>query len=121
MPRLTTLRGQATGRHRRADRYGLVIQFADQFLAIRGVAALLLLIAKVTLNAADLSDSPSRLIVTVLAYLWVCAAVWMASAPHQVVTGSTLLRRMPPVAEPPVRWAPRSVCSWCYWDCSCTE
>ena len=64
--------------------YWLVIQFADQFLAIRGVAALLLLIAKVTLNAADLSDSPSRLIVTVLAYLWVCVAVWMASAPHQV-------------------------------------
>ena len=64
--------------------YWLVVQFANQFLAIRGVAALLLLIAKVTLNAADLSDSPSRLIVTVLAYLWVCAAVWMASAPHQV-------------------------------------
>lgn len=64
--------------------YALVIQYADQFLAIRGVAALLLLIAKVTLNAADVSDSPSRLIVTVLAYLWVCAAVWMASAPHQV-------------------------------------
>jgi hypothetical protein len=64
--------------------YALVIQYADQFLAIRGVAALLLLIAKVTLNAADVSDSPSRLIVTVLAYLWVCVAVWMASAPHQV-------------------------------------
>jgi hypothetical protein len=64
--------------------YALVIQYADQFLAIRGVAALLLLIAKVTLNAADVSDSPLRLIVTVLAYLWVCAAVWMASAPHQV-------------------------------------
>jgi len=64
--------------------YWLVLQYADQFLAIRGLAALLLLIAKVTLNAADLSDSPSRLIVTVLAYLWVCAAVWMASAPHQV-------------------------------------
>jgi hypothetical protein len=64
--------------------YALAIQYADQFLAIRGVAGLLLLIAKVTLNAADVSDSPSRLIVTVLAYLWVCAAVWMASAPHQV-------------------------------------
>jgi hypothetical protein len=25
-----------------------------------------------------------RLIVTVLAYIWVCVAVWMASAPHQV-------------------------------------
>jgi hypothetical protein len=64
--------------------YALVIHFADQFLAIRGLAALLLLIAKVTLNAADRSDQPSRLIVTVLAYLWVCAAIWMASAPHQV-------------------------------------
>ncbi len=64
--------------------YALVIHFADQFLAIRGLAALLLLIAKVTLNATDVSDSSSRLIVTVLAYLWVCVAVWMASAPHQV-------------------------------------
>jgi hypothetical protein len=64
--------------------YALVIQFADQFLAIRGLAALLLLISKVALDAADRSDSPSRLVVTVLAYLWVCAAIWMASAPHQV-------------------------------------
>jgi hypothetical protein len=64
--------------------YWLVIQFADQFLAIRGLAALMLLIAKLMLDAADLSEMPSRLIVTVLAYLWVCAAVWMASAPHQV-------------------------------------
>jgi hypothetical protein len=64
--------------------YWLVIQFADQFLAIRGLAALMLLIAKVVLNAADVSDSPLRLVVTVLAYIQVCAAVWMASAPHQV-------------------------------------
>jgi hypothetical protein len=64
--------------------YWFVIQYADHFLAIRGLAALLLLISKVTLNAADISDSPARLIVTVLAYLWVCVAVWMASAPHHV-------------------------------------
>jgi hypothetical protein len=64
--------------------YWLVIQYADQFLAIRGTAALLLLIAKVALDAADLSDTPLRLIITVLAYLWVCAAMWMAIAPHQV-------------------------------------
>jgi len=50
--------------------YWLVIQYADQFLAIRGLAALMLLIAKVVLNAA--------------AYIQVCAAVWMASSPHQV-------------------------------------
>jgi len=64
--------------------YWLVIQYADQFLAIRGAAALVLLIAKVALDAADLSELPLRFIVTVLAYLWVCAAIWMAAAPHQV-------------------------------------
>jgi hypothetical protein len=64
--------------------YWLVVQFADQFLALRGLAALLLLIAKVALDAADLSDKPLRLVVTVLAYVWVCVAMWMAAAPHQV-------------------------------------
>jgi hypothetical protein len=63
--------------------YWLVIQYAEQFLAIRGTAALMLLVAKIAIDAADLSDLPSRLVVTVLAYLWVCAAMWMAVAPHQ--------------------------------------
>jgi hypothetical protein len=62
----------------------LVLQFANQFLALRGLAALLLLVGKIALDAADLSDRPIRLVVTVLAYLWVCAAIWMAAAPHQV-------------------------------------
>ena len=64
--------------------YWLVILYAGQFLAIRAAAALLLLIAKAVLDAADLSDAPSRFVVTGLAYLWVCAAIWMAIAPHQV-------------------------------------
>ena len=64
--------------------YWLVIEFAEQFLALRGLAALLLLIAKVMLDAADRSELTLRLIVTVLAYVWVCVAIWMASAPHQV-------------------------------------
>jgi hypothetical protein len=64
--------------------YWLVIQYAEQFLAIRGIAALLLLVAKLAVDAADLSELPSRLVVTILAYLWVCAAMWMAVAPHQV-------------------------------------
>ena len=64
--------------------YWLVIQFADQFLALRGLAALLLLIAKVMVDAADRSELTLRLVVTVLAYVWVCVGVWMASAPHQV-------------------------------------
>jgi hypothetical protein len=64
--------------------YCLVIQFANQFLALRGMAALILLIAKLMVDAADQSDLPMRLIVTVLAYIWVCVAMWMAGAPNQV-------------------------------------
>ena len=64
--------------------YWLVVQFADQFLALRGLAGLLLLVAKVAVDAADLSDMPIRLVVTVMAYIWVCVAMWMAGFPHQV-------------------------------------
>jgi uncharacterized membrane protein YfcA len=62
--------------------YWLVYQFGTPYLSLRAVAALMLLIAKQMLDAADVSDSPYRLIVTVFAYLWVVAAIWMASAPH---------------------------------------
>ena len=54
------------------------------FLALRGTAALVLLVAKVAIDAADLSELSSRLVVTVAAYLGVCGAMWMAIAPHQV-------------------------------------
>jgi hypothetical protein len=62
--------------------YVLVIKYADQFLAFRGLAALLLLAAKVMVDAADMSALTSRLVVTTLAYVWVIAAMWMAIAPH---------------------------------------
>ncbi len=62
--------------------YVLVVKYANQFLALRGVAALLLLGAKVVVDAADKSDLASRLVVTTLAYAWVVAAMWMAIAPH---------------------------------------
>jgi hypothetical protein len=64
--------------------YGLVIQFGASYLALRGLAALLLLVSKVILDAADASDNPWRLVVTTLVYLWVIAAIWMASAPHHI-------------------------------------
>lgn len=64
--------------------YWLVIQFGNQYLALRGTAALLLLFAKVMVDAADASDLASRLVVTVLAYLWVVAAMWMTIAPHHI-------------------------------------
>jgi len=62
--------------------YWLVYQFGTPYLSMRAVAALMLLVAKQMLDAADVSESPLRLIVTVFAYLWVVGAIWMASAPH---------------------------------------
>jgi hypothetical protein len=60
----------------------LVIKYADQFLAFRGMAVLLLLAAKVMVDAADTSGLSARLVVTTLAYIWVIAAMWMTIAPH---------------------------------------
>jgi hypothetical protein len=64
--------------------YWLVITFANQFLAVRGAAALMLLVAKLMVDAADLSEHPLRLVVTVLGYVWVIAAAWMTIAPHHL-------------------------------------
>lgn len=64
--------------------YLLVIRYADQFLAVRGAAALALLLARVMLLATDRSDDPLRLVVVVLAYLWVVAGIWLAVAPHHL-------------------------------------
>ena len=60
----------------------LVIKYANQFLALRGLAVLLLLAAKVMVDAADTSELAARLVVTTLAYIWVIAAMWMTIAPH---------------------------------------
>ena len=62
--------------------YWIVIQYASTFLAMRASAALMLMAAKQMVDAADLSDLSSRLIVTVFAYLWVVAAIWITIAPH---------------------------------------
>jgi len=64
--------------------YGLVIQFGNQFLAVRAGAALMLLVAKVMLDASDASELTSRLVVAVVAYLWVVTAIWMTIAPYQL-------------------------------------
>ena len=62
--------------------YFLVINFAPNYLAMRGTAALMLMAAKQMVDAADWHESSLRLIVTVFAYLWVIAAIWMTVAPH---------------------------------------
>ena len=62
--------------------YGLVYQFGTPYLSLRAVAALMLLIAKQMIDAADRSESSLRLVMAVFGYVWVVAAIWMASAPH---------------------------------------
>jgi hypothetical protein len=62
--------------------YGLVWVFPPHYLAMRASAALILLLAKVMVDAADRSEAAARLVVTVLAYVWVVAAIWMTIAPH---------------------------------------
>jgi hypothetical protein len=64
--------------------YWLVIKFAQPYLAVRGAAALLLLLARVMVYVTDDSDVPARLAVTTLAYVWVLAAIWMTIAPHHL-------------------------------------
>ncbi len=63
--------------------YWLVIHYGNHFLSMRAVAALMLLVAKQMVDAADASDSPLRLVVTVLAYIAVVVAAWLTIAPHQ--------------------------------------
>ena len=61
---------------------GLILYYGVHYLALRATAALILLASKQMVDAADLSDCPMRLVVTVLAYIWVVAAIWMTIAPH---------------------------------------
>jgi len=60
----------------------LIYRYGVHYLALRAAAALLLLIAKQVVDAADASDTMLRLVMTVLAYIWVVAAIWMTAAPH---------------------------------------
>ena len=60
----------------------LMYRYGTHYLALRATAALLLLTAKVMVDATDVSELELRLLVTTLAYVWVVAAIWMTVAPH---------------------------------------
>jgi len=64
--------------------YWMVWQYGTHFLAVRAAAALMLLVAKQMVTAADWSESSLRLVVTVFAYIWVVTAIWITIAPHHV-------------------------------------
>ncbi|MCZ7640371.1 MAG: hypothetical protein M5U12_32550 [Verrucomicrobia bacterium] len=58
--------------------------FVRDFLAVRGLAVVVLLTAHFTLNAIRWVDTPWRLVVTTWAYVWIVAAIWYSISPWRL-------------------------------------
>lgn len=58
--------------------------FVRDFLAVRGWAVVVLLLAKFTLDTARWVDTPWRLVIVVWAYLWVVLALWFTISPWRM-------------------------------------
>lgn len=58
--------------------------FVRDFLAVRGLAVVLLLLAKLTLDTARWHDSQWRLVLATWAYLWILAAMWFTISPWRL-------------------------------------
>jgi hypothetical protein len=78
--------------------YILVLRFVDEFLAVRAIGILCLLMAEPLLDAAFLRYEMSRLLVTVFAYLLVIAGLFWVTMPY-------LLRDQ-------INWTARSNMRW---------
>ena len=59
----------------------LTCVFVRDFLAVRGLAIVLLLLAKVTLDVQRWADTDWKNVIAVWAYLWVVAGVWFTVSP----------------------------------------
>jgi len=78
--------------------YALTLRFVPEFLAVRALGILCLLAAEPLLDAAFLRYEPSRLLVTVFAYLLIVAGLFWVAIPY-------LLRDQ-------INWGTRSVVRW---------
>ena len=78
--------------------YALVLRFVGEFLAVRALGILCLLAAEPLLDAAFLRYEPSRLLVTVLAYMLILAGLFWVAVPY-------LLRDQ-------INWGTRNVFRW---------
>lgn len=58
--------------------------YLRDFLAVRGLAVLLLLMAKLMVDTARWVDSPFRLIITTWAYVWVIVGMWLTISPWRL-------------------------------------
>jgi hypothetical protein len=77
--------------------YVLVLRFVDEFLAVRALGILFLLVAEPLLDAAFLRYETSRLFVTVFAYLLIVAGLFWVMIPYilrdQINWGARSARR----------------------------
>jgi len=62
----------------------LTCLFVRDFLAVRGFAIVLLLLAKLMLDTARWHDSQWRLLLSTLAYIWILAAMWLIISPWRL-------------------------------------
>lgn len=58
--------------------------YVKDFLAVRGYAVLLLLLAKLMVDTARWVDTDWRLVIVVWAYLWVLGGMWFTISPWRV-------------------------------------
>ncbi|HKQ38296.1 MAG TPA: hypothetical protein VJ063_09475, partial [Verrucomicrobiae bacterium] len=58
--------------------------FVRDFLPVRGMAVLLLLAAKLMVDTARWVDTPWRLVISTLAYLWVIGGMWLTVSPWRM-------------------------------------
>ena len=62
---------------------GMIVLRFD-FLAVRGLAILLLFFAKITVDSANQIETPWRLVMTVLAYAWAIMGMWFTVSPYRM-------------------------------------
>lgn len=62
--------------------YVLTLFFVDEFLAVRALGMVVLLLACVLLDAAFLKPEISRLVLVTLAYAWIVAALFWIGKPY---------------------------------------
>ncbi|MDB6138486.1 MAG: hypothetical protein JWO94_1558 [Verrucomicrobiaceae bacterium] len=65
----------------------LVLVFVREFLAVRALGALLLLIGGIVLEAAFLKPQMSRLLLPVIAYAWIIAGLYFVGMPFLMRDG----------------------------------
>ena len=58
--------------------------FVKDFLPVRGLAVLLLLMAKAMVDAARWIDTDWRLVIVILAYVWIIAGMWLTISPWRL-------------------------------------